>query len=628
MGLLLFWGIYRAFVREAPRSSLEVTLCVPVSLAGASYVTGQFAANLILFPFLVLLVFRLSPLRVALVALILPAVNAGWLVGPRADEAGSFLQWTLLCSAGITALCAGLLLRRVTREKSEAERALSSIRTRVREGEASGAFISEEAVIAGYEAKKEETDGEIMAVLHAAKAAFVADSVAFFEAGEGAARCRLSTDPAVSVTGGGVIASVAQGEPGIVATEIKGNGRDPGYIRSEEFDSLAAVPVIDEGRTTGVLAMDSDRHRAFIGTDLERLGFFASAIALILRSARAHDMISREHAALKALKDEAQQLLSTLDMGELSGVIVEGMHRTCGEPVMLFLRGAGKGTYTLVESRDVPLPAKRDFSLAGTLLNIPVTNRQKLFLGDLSSYRGKVLPFRYDGLSSILCLPLVLGTEVKGVIAAVSARRDAFAFQDNLHVDQILELFRTMVSMSVANAMNHEKISRLSRTDGLTGLFNRRYFQECVERECKRAKRNPAPFSLVLLDIDFFKKVNDTFGHPAGDEVLRGVAGKIRGRIRETDIAARYGGEEFAVLLTDSDSRGARIFCEDLRRDIERTEFPVGEGLRVTVSLGVASVPHDAASKEELVQMADRMLYASKEQGRNRTSIWSEEASR
>jgi len=165
----------------------------------------------------------------------------------------------------------------------------------------------------------------------------------------------------------------------------------------------------------------------------------------------------------------------------------------------------------------------------------------------------------------------------------------------------------------------------MSKTDGLTGLFNHRYFQEQLDSEIRRTARNNAPLSVILTDIDFFKKVNDTYGHPAGDAVLRSVADIIRSRIRETDIAARYGGEEFAVILTNTDSIGAKRFAEELRLAIQKEPFNVdGQEIMVTLSLGIASIPAEASSKEELIDRADQSLYFAKEHGRNRAVRWSE----
>jgi len=170
----------------------------------------------------------------------------------------------------------------------------------------------------------------------------------------------------------------------------------------------------------------------------------------------------------------------------------------------------------------------------------------------------------------------------------------------------------------------NERLRRLAFRDGLTGLYNHRYFQELMDRELSRAARYGRPFSLILFDIDHFKRVNDTYGHLRGDIVLRAVSATVMRLTRESDIAARYGGEEFAVILPETDLKGGAVLAERLRREIERMVIPAeGEAIRVTISLGVATYEPGMTPKEksDIIDAADRALYNSKRTGRNRVSI-------
>lgn len=163
-----------------------------------------------------------------------------------------------------------------------------------------------------------------------------------------------------------------------------------------------------------------------------------------------------------------------------------------------------------------------------------------------------------------------------------------------------------------------EEIRWLSITDGLTGLYNRRHFFEEAEKEVERAQRYRRPVAAIMLDVDFFKRVNDTHGHAAGDEVLRKIATCCRSEVRELDILGRYGGEEFAILLTESDIEQACQVAERLRARIEAFPFDVkGVSLGLTASLGVAELK-DAESVESLLDQADQALYIAKQEGRNR----------
>jgi diguanylate cyclase (GGDEF)-like protein len=174
-------------------------------------------------------------------------------------------------------------------------------------------------------------------------------------------------------------------------------------------------------------------------------------------------------------------------------------------------------------------------------------------------------------------------------------------------------------------AQKREELLALSRTDPLTGLCNRRYFEERLHEEFARSKRYGSHLSLVMLDIDHFKRINDTFGHPFGDEVLRGVAHTARAQLREVDLLARYGGEELVALLPETAPEAALRVCERVREAIEALEFEhVGADrdrrlVRCTASLGLASVPSPLlATAEDLLRAADECLYAAKGAGRNR----------
>ena len=164
----------------------------------------------------------------------------------------------------------------------------------------------------------------------------------------------------------------------------------------------------------------------------------------------------------------------------------------------------------------------------------------------------------------------------------------------------------------------NERLKSLASTDALTGLKNRRAFEERLDKELSRSRRHGHPLSLILLDIDHFKSYNDTYGHPKGDEILRLVGRTLSRAMRETDFATRYGGEEFAILLPDTDREGAQHLAERLRHTIESAKWPDRE---ITASVGVASYGERASTAEQLIDQADRALYRSKEQGRNRVTM-------
>lgn len=170
------------------------------------------------------------------------------------------------------------------------------------------------------------------------------------------------------------------------------------------------------------------------------------------------------------------------------------------------------------------------------------------------------------------------------------------------------------LQLEAANA----QLQELALHDGLTGLLNRRHWESCLEREFARHNRYSNPASLVLFDIDHFKKLNDTYGHQAGDEVIRQVARITREMVRDTDYAGRYGGEEFVVLLADTPLQGASQFAERLRMALEQLQISHEQlSLQCSVSVGVACIRTDMANHQALIEAADKALYQAKSAGRN-----------
>ncbi|HEX2836064.1 MAG TPA: diguanylate cyclase [Thermoanaerobaculia bacterium] len=165
----------------------------------------------------------------------------------------------------------------------------------------------------------------------------------------------------------------------------------------------------------------------------------------------------------------------------------------------------------------------------------------------------------------------------------------------------------------------NKRLELLSITDGLTKLHNHRHFQDELSRAFEESQRYQRPLSLVMIDIDFFKKINDTYGHAVGDDVLKGVARRYRDSVRSTDLVARYGGEEFAVMMPETSLQDAMLFAEKIRHLIEEAPLETQAGaVPATISLGVASVPHSRIhTAKELIIAADKALYRAKKNGRN-----------
>ncbi len=180
----------------------------------------------------------------------------------------------------------------------------------------------------------------------------------------------------------------------------------------------------------------------------------------------------------------------------------------------------------------------------------------------------------------------------------------------------------------LANTFNNmaDELEFLASYDSLTGLLNKREFELRLQDEVRRAKRARHPFVLLLVDLDYFKQVNDTYGHPAGDHTLRVLASLLKKQVREADYVGRYGGEEFGIILTDTSEQDARDTAERIRQLVEKKAFAISDNatINITLSVGLACYPDDAANAEMLIACADEALYKAKDNGRNRVISFSD----
>lgn len=203
---------------------------------------------------------------------------------------------------------------------------------------------------------------------------------------------------------------------------------------------------------------------------------------------------------------------------------------------------------------------------------------------------------------------------------------EAISSMVNRAIDKLNQQTEKQVQVTELKEKNEELeqvntgLKAMAQHDELTGLFNRRYFREAIDKEISRAIRHKHPFSLIFLDIDFFKQYNDSHGHPAGDKALRMLAMILRNRARKSDLVVRYGGEEFVLLLPETDADGARRLADIIRRSVEAYPFPGRSSQpdgKLTISLGIASCPHDGRDADTLIERADKALYDAKHTGRN-----------
>ena len=216
---------------------------------------------------------------------------------------------------------------------------------------------------------------------------------------------------------------------------------------------------------------------------------------------------------------------------------------------------------------------------------------------------------------SIIAIPMVVNDTVLGLIEVRSAKIGPSLTQANI---RFFEVMASTAANALRNAQLFEEVEQRARTDYLTGLPNHRFFQATLTVEWGRSRRHDRPLSLLMIDLDFLKSVNDHFGHPTGDTVIRAVAETIRTSCRAIDFSARYGGEEFTVILPDTDLTGAVQAADRIREKIAALQVP--EAGVITASIGVSNYPINALTQADLIRVADQALYAAKNGGRNRVA--------
>jgi diguanylate cyclase (GGDEF)-like protein len=234
------------------------------------------------------------------------------------------------------------------------------------------------------------------------------------------------------------------------------------------------------------------------------------------------------------------------------------------------------------------------------------------------AYESRKLLFVPDGeFHGLIAVPMVAQDAVLGLIY-IRSRKLGSALSETMV--RFFEVMASTAANAFRNAQLFEEVEHRAQTDYLTGLPNHRFFQTTLSSEFGRAQRHNHPLSLLIVDLDFLKEVNDRFGHPRGDMVIRAIAETIRTSCRDIDFAARYGGEEFTVILPETPLNGAIQAADRIRERIAAQQFP-GIG-NITASIGVSNYPVNALGTEDLIRVADQALYVAKHGGRDRVAYF------
>jgi diguanylate cyclase (GGDEF)-like protein len=413
--------------------------------------------------------------------------------------------------------------------------------------------------------------------------------------------------------GKGITGAAAQQKRPIYAPDVS---KDQRYILSAKATrSELAVPLMVRDQVVGVLDCQSEKLSHFDAETVDLLTLFSTQASMALQNARLYSLERRRASQLEAINAIAQQMTAVLDLNELLSkvcLLIQQAFPASQVSVLLkdeeeLVMRASHGMLTARVPEGGRLPAAegpwgRALEAAKTVIE-----------NDTRTSTGVGL---YLESGSQMCIPLVSFGQALGVLVLDSDHKGAF----NTNEAQPLESVADICATAIQNAHYVNRVKQLAYLDGLTGIFNRRFFELRIAEEIERARRFQSGLGVVMIDIDQFKRLNDEFGHLLGDEVLRQVSSIFHQQVRKIDVVCRYGGEEFAILLSQTTPQHSLAVAEKLRRIVETWQFP-GVARPVTISAGAANYPEHGTTRDELVKAADAGLYAAKQSGRNRVCL-------
>ena len=434
--------------------------------------------------------------------------------------------------------------------------------------------------------------------------------------------------------GKGLIGSAVNKPAGFITGNLRSYDGDLSYYKdAENINSVMIMRVMDNQskRIQGLLLVDSENVRAFTDEHKELMNRFTQIASAMVTSVK----LTYEMNKVARLADQqyeiAKKLSESLKVEEVIEVLTQSLMRTFEHDrlvIVAYNPATTRGSIWRVIGDPGGLSEGSEFDIHDqrSLYGSVFRNRRSIVS---QGFRIETSFVRFDRdepseakPQDILIAPIHDDRQSVWAVVGLESNRAGTYSQSEL---QLLKTIMANVTTALTKARMYTEMEKLATIDGLTQIANHRKFQDILSMELERSQRYNTPLTLLLMDIDHFKKFNDTYGHPVGDLVLQMVAKALQGSIRNTDYCARYGGEEFVVVLIQADEAQSRMLAERVRKAVEtmqvRNEDKV---LKVTVSIGSATYPFDARDKQELIDNADKAMYASKQGGRNRVSFFSE----
>lgn len=334
-------------------------------------------------------------------------------------------------------------------------------------------------------------------------------------------------------------------------------------------------------------------------------------LVLSLVSGFVADRLRRSAVDLSALYETGRALNSTLNVSEIYALILNIVSMDLAPDVSALFMMDSQKQLRLQAHRGLDDNRVKDLVIQAGRGLIGKVAETQMPISISESNRKWQLGFAPD-IISVMAVPMRVGEKMLGVLMVGKKTAHAYGYE-NL---RFLEALGSQAAISIQNAWLYRQTKEWASLDALTGIYNYRYFSERLDSEWSRALRYEKPLSLIMIDVDLFKQVNDNYGHICGDEVLREIAHLLKRHTRDTDIVARYGGEEFVVILPETHYKESYIAGEKLRRAVADATFGgrSNQKIKLTISLGIANYPSTAFSKSDLIYQADQALYQAKTQ--------------
>jgi diguanylate cyclase (GGDEF)-like protein len=383
-----------------------------------------------------------------------------------------------------------------------------------------------------------------------------------------------------------------------------------------------SLPLIARSRVIGELALwDSRTERDFNESEIRLGQTIANQAAIALEQARLYEVERQRVEQLDALRATAADITAELELSKLLEIILQRaitlISATGGD---LGLYDKGKSQLLIVTSINMGIDYTGTIMALGEgVMGSVAETLQPLIIQDYSSWEGRSPQYQNGPWHAAMSSPLIVHGRLVGTIGIVDSDPER---QFTLHDLNLLTLFAQQAAIAIHNAQLHSEVQKMAITDPLTGLYNRRGLFELGEKEIERSLQSRCPIAAIMLDIDHFKQVNDSFSHAVGDQVLKELANRCKDHLRKNDLLGRYGGEEFAILLSDTDEECAIEIAERLRKSVEEKAIETDRGIiSITISLGVSVAFENSPELAILLDHADTAMYAAKLAGRNRVSV-------